>query len=252
MQSTCVNVDGLPMHYRASVVARTGTPIVLVPGLVISIRYMMPLGEILAQRHSVFAVDLPGFGGSAAPPRALTIPELARAVERWMSAVGIERCHLVANSMGCQIAAHIAAHSPERVATVTLIGATIDPKRHRLSIQLIALLRDACREPARLWFIWIADFFRAGMIRAIATARAMFADHIEEQLPRMRAPLLVIRGGSDPTMPARWGEEAARLAPHGRVIEIPGEPHCVHFTAPERVAISIEQSIASASEAGLA
>jgi pimeloyl-ACP methyl ester carboxylesterase len=244
LDSKFVHADGLRWHYYATL-QRNGLPIVLVPGLVISSRYMLPLGARLAQRHPVFAVDLPGFGESECPSsNSIGMAYFASALDRWMEVIGIARCHLVANSMGCQIAAHLACAFPERVGTVTLIGATIDPSNHRFPTQLGALLHDAFHEPASLWRIWIADFFRAGVVRSVATARAMFADYIEQQLPKIDAPVLVIRGGSDPTMPTHWAQAAARMLPRGRLMEVPEEPHCVHYTAPDRVAALIEDFIA--------
>jgi pimeloyl-ACP methyl ester carboxylesterase len=60
----------------------------------------------------------------------------------------------------------------------------------------------------------------------------MFRDRIEEQLPEIRAHTLVIRGERDPTMPARWAQEATTLLPHGRLVTIRGHGHCVHYTNP--------------------
>jgi pimeloyl-ACP methyl ester carboxylesterase len=228
LRSHFLEVDGMRWHYRAGPRRDDPLPIILIPGLVISSRYMVPLAERLSARHSVFALDLPGFGRSAAQSNPMDMKEFATAVERWMQTAGIPRGHLVANSMGCQIVAHLAARWPARVGTVTFIGATIDPARHRFATQFVALLRDACHEPATLWQIWISDFFRAGIFRSVATARAMFADHIEEQLPKIHAPVLVIRGGADPTMPVRWAKEAADRVPRGRLVEIKGDPHFVH------------------------
>jgi pimeloyl-ACP methyl ester carboxylesterase len=243
LTSRYVEVDGARWHYYAAP-RGADVPLVLVPGLVISSRYMLPLGDRLAQRRTVFAVDLPGFGRSEpAANEAIGMAEFAHALARWMQTLGIARCHLIANSMGCQIAAHFAADFPEVVSTATFIGATIDPRNHCFPTQFGALLHDAFHEPASLWRIWIADFFRAGLFRSVGTARAMFDDYIEQQLPKIRAPLLVIRGGLDPTMPVRWGKEAAAQALRGWFVEIEGEPHCVHYTAPTRAAALIEDFV---------
>ncbi|MDQ6808313.1 MAG: alpha/beta fold hydrolase, partial [Verrucomicrobiota bacterium] len=63
---------------------------------------MIPLAERIAENHPVHALDLPGFGRSEGPPKVLTIPELADWVLAWMSAIDIQTCHLVANSLGCE------------------------------------------------------------------------------------------------------------------------------------------------------
>ena len=69
---------------------------------------MIPLAERIAEEHEVHALDLPGFGRSEGPAEVLTIPELATWVMAWMTAMGIRQCHVVANSLGCEICAQLA------------------------------------------------------------------------------------------------------------------------------------------------
>jgi pimeloyl-ACP methyl ester carboxylesterase len=194
----------------------------------------------------VHAIDLPGFGRSTGPRHALSIPELASSIEGWMAAAGVERAHIVGNSMACQVIAQLAVKHPERIATVTMIGATIDPAAHRLSSQLFRLIRDAIHEPARLWVNWTVDFLRAGAPRALATTRHMFRDRITEQLPRITAPTLVIRGGKDPTMPQRWSEQANEMLQKGSCAVIEEEAHCAHYTVPGTIARLVTNHAASA------
>ncbi len=240
-----VTIQGRRFHSRSAEVQASDAPFVLVHGLVISSLYMIPLAECLARRHSVHAVDLPGFGRSAGPARTLSVPELAEALLAWLAESGIGRCHLVANSLGCQIAAHVAVQAPERVASLVLIGPTLDPRAFALALQTWRLLRDALREPPRLWLNWIFDFGRAGIRRAVGTTRAMFRDHIEHQLPWVRASTLVMRGGLDPTVPQRAAEEMTRLLPLGHLMVVPGQTHCVHYTVPETVCDAIERHAAA-------
>jgi pimeloyl-ACP methyl ester carboxylesterase len=233
------------MHSRSAERPGATAPFVLLHGLVISSLYMIPLAEYLAVDREVHALDLPGFGRSEKPCKILSIPELGEAVLQWLRATGIHRCHLVANSMGCQIAAHVAVNAPDLVLTLTFVGATVDPSAHSLPRQVFRLLRDAAREPARLWLNWLFDFARAGIARALGTTRRMFEDRIEKALPKITAPTLVLRGELDPTMPRRWGEEAAARLPRGELKVVLRHPHCVHYTAPGLTADAILQYCAS-------
>jgi pimeloyl-ACP methyl ester carboxylesterase len=88
---------------------------------------------------------------------------------------------------------------------------------------------------------WNFDFIRAGFRRAIGTTREMFRDHIEDQLPRIIASTLVIRGGTDPTVPQSAALTLTRLLPRGELIVVDGEPHCVHYTNPLRVWKAIQE-----------
>jgi len=91
--SVWVEVGGLRMHARAATDAAHGLalPVVLVHGLVVSSRYMIPLAERLAERAHVYAPDLPGFGKSYHPDGPLDMAGLADALAGWMRATGIAR-----------------------------------------------------------------------------------------------------------------------------------------------------------------
>ncbi len=69
-------VRGLPVHDRRSTTA-SGAPVVLVHGLAVSHRFLMPFAGELAARHRVHVIDLPGFGLSGEPGRVLDLPELS-------------------------------------------------------------------------------------------------------------------------------------------------------------------------------
>jgi 2-hydroxy-6-oxonona-2,4-dienedioate hydrolase len=83
----------LQVHARASggPAPEVRTAVVLVHGLVVSSRYMVPIAERLAPYHQVFATDLPGFGRSERPLQALDVAGLADALSVWMGEVGLER-----------------------------------------------------------------------------------------------------------------------------------------------------------------
>jgi pimeloyl-ACP methyl ester carboxylesterase len=62
-ESRWTNVGGIRLHDRASRNAVPAAfPVVLVHGLAVSHRYLMPLAAELAHRYPVRVVDLPGFG----------------------------------------------------------------------------------------------------------------------------------------------------------------------------------------------
>jgi 2-hydroxy-6-oxonona-2,4-dienedioate hydrolase len=238
IESRFIDLDGFRVHFRCGPES-DGTPFVLIPGLVISSVYWIPLAEYLSQHSPVVAIDLLGFGRSVGPRRSLSMSQHAAAISRWMAELGIESCHLVGNSMGCQIAAHLAVREPNRVETLTLIGPTIDPRHRWLPLQVLKLISDAFQEPPRLWASWFLDFLRAGPVRPFGTTRMMFRDRIEKQLPRITSPTLVLRGEHDTTAPDRWAKTAVELLLFGEYIVIPGQAHCAHFTAPDRVAAEI-------------
>lgn len=207
--------------------------VVLVHGMVISSRYMVPTALGLAPLCNVYAVDLPGYGKSYKPGRVLSLPALAVALDAWMDRAAISRAHFVGNSFGCQVIAEFAMRHPERVDRLVLQGPTVDPRARTLSRQLYRLMRNSLREPRGLGHITAHDYRVAGLRRAWATVKLVLADRIEDKLPRIDAPTLVVRGTRDPLVPHDWAERIVRLLPNARLVEIAGAAHTINFSAPD-------------------
>jgi 2-hydroxy-6-oxonona-2,4-dienedioate hydrolase len=228
------DVEGVRMFARVGLSASLGSSsptIVLVHGQVISSLYMVPTARLLAGEFPVYAPDLPGFGWSGKPNRVLDVPELADALALWMNAIGLPRATLAANSLGCQIVVDLAARRPELVQSLVLAAPTIDANARNAAAQIIRWLRDWPYERPSLTPALLRDFVLAGLPRSLHTFRNTLADRIEDKLPRVQAPTLVVRGSRDPIVPQDWAEEVTRLLPQGRLSVIPG-PHCLNYSAP--------------------
>lgn len=233
IESRWLDVFGLGIHAS---VGGEGPPVVLVHGYGVSGRYMLPLAQSLAPSFSVFAPDLPGFGRSQQPRNPLGIADLAAALAGWLDAFGLRCPAFVANSMGCQIVAELAVRLPGRVGPMVLIGPTVDPQRRAARHQLIAGLRDSAREPRSLLALAARDDAVFGVGALLATARSALADRIEERLPLIFQPTVVVRGECDGFVGQTWAETAADLLPESRLVVVPGEPHAVHYTRPDLIA----------------
>ena len=226
-------VDGLGVHVSAG---GRGEPVVLVHGFGVSGTYMLPLAGELEDRFSVFVPDLPGYGRSEHPDAPLGVGALADALAGCLDALGLERPALVANSLGCQVVTELAAQRPDRAGPLVLIGPTIDPDRRRARRQLLAGVSDLAREPLSLVAVAAHDDAVMGLRALLATARSALADRIEDRLPLIRQPVLVVRGERDPFVSAEWAERVARSLPEARLAVVRGAPHAVHYARPDVVA----------------
>lgn len=236
LTATDLDVGGLRMHVRAGGVSCTSDdPIVCIHGAVVSGRYMMPVAERLAAAHRVQVPDLPGYGRSGKPPRPLRVPELADAVAAFLDAARIDRCHLLGNSLGAQIAADVAARHADRVTSAILVGPTVDGTARSRMRQLWRLAIDALRERASLIPLHLSDVVRAGPRLAIASIDIALEDRIEEKLARVAAPVLIVSGTRDPLVPCRWSAHLAALTPNAELAIIEG-PHALNYSRPEPLA----------------
>ena len=220
------------MHARVGGQGARGNAVVLVHGLVISSRYMVPTALELAPRCAVYAVDLPGYGDSVKPRAILGLTELADALAAWMKAVNLASAHLIGNSFGCQILAEFALRHPDRVNRLVLQGPTVDPSARTVRQQLVRLIQNSSREGPGLGWITLVDYVKAGLPRVRATIRMALQDRIEDRLPGIARPTLVVRGARDPIVPQRWAEEVTRLLPKGELRVLPGLGHTINYTAP--------------------
>ncbi len=220
------------MHARVGSDRGSGRPVVLVHGMIISSRYMVPTAVELAPLCPVYAVDLPGYGDSVKPRAILSLTELADALAGWMDAMRFPAAHLVANSFGCQVLAEFALRHVERVDRLVFQGPTVDPNARSVRQQLARLLRNSSSEAPGLGWITIVDYVKAGMRRIRATIRMAIEDRIEDKVSRIVAPTLVVRGGNDPLVPQRWAEELVRRLPRGELRVLPGLGHTINYTAP--------------------
>ncbi len=210
-----------------------GPSVILLHGLGVSGGYLLPTARRLIPWCRVFVPDLPGFGRSARPPQVLAVPELADALTGWMDAVGIREAALVGNSMGCQVAVDCAARYPGRVSRLVLEGPTMDRAARSVPRQLFRLAWAALYEPPSAWLLVLRDYARCGPIRALRTLRLALRDRIEEKLPRVGVPVLIVRGEHDPITPPRWAQELARRCPDEHLAVLPGTAHIPNYSAPD-------------------
>jgi 2-hydroxy-6-oxonona-2,4-dienedioate hydrolase len=233
-------MDGRAMYARVSPEGgRVSPPIVLVHGLGVSGRYLVPTARELAGEFPVYVPDLPGWGKSEKPPHPLTVPQAADALAAWMGELGLNHAVLIGNSLGCQFIIDLAVRHPERVRWAVLVGPTIDPVARTVIGQTLRGTRDLLREPLSYWPLLARDYLAAGPIRTLKTLRHALADPVVEKLPKVAAPTLVVRGERDPIAPQSWVEEIVRLLPRGRLMVIPGAAHVANYTAPEQLAAAV-------------
>lgn len=236
LTSLWTNVGMLSLHARASRVAAdaSATPVVLVHGFGVSSRYFVPTAERLAGEFAVYSPDLPGHGRSSSPNAPLDIPRLADCLIGWMDAMGLERVSLVGNSMGCQIAVDAATRYPDRVERLVLIGPTVDPRARSFFLLAGRLILAGLHERCSLYPILVLDYARMGW-RLVPEFRFMIADPIEQKLPHLIQPVMLIRGENDSVVSQRWFHEAAMLARAVESAEIARGSHAVNYTTPQKL-----------------
>jgi pimeloyl-ACP methyl ester carboxylesterase len=216
------------------------TPVLLLHGLGVSSKYMVPFGRELAGTRSILAPDMPGHGRSYSPPHTLTIEDWVAVLIDMHGQLATGPWLVIANSFGSQVATELARARPDLVAGMVLIGPTTEPLRWLLPRHAMRLAADQLHEPASLIALQAFEYVRTGPVRTIREFLAGAKHDIAGRLAGVRAPVLFVRGEHDYISPAAWNQTLASHSRHGSCLEVPRVGHAAHYSAPTKLARSIE------------
>lgn len=240
---TQVGDRGIVGHVSASGEPRRA--FVLVHGVGSSARAFGRLGERLVRHGEVHAVDLPGFGSSPHPGRDVPVEVhaalLARYVREHVLDAGLPPPVLVAHSMGTQVAGQLLADAPGTAGAAVLVGPTADPPARTIPRQATRLALDALGEPPRAIAVLLVDFlFRCRLSYYLAQLRHVVEHRLEDVLPRVDAPVVIVRGHRDPVAPFPWVALLAASAPRGRAATVRGRHHAMDSDPDGLAAVVLE------------
>lgn len=104
------DVDGVRMHY---VTGGSGSPVVLLHGWPQTWYGWWPIMPALAEKHTVYAIDLPGLGDSAGVPTDYSKATLARYVHTLVAErLGVRDARVIGHDFGAAVAYQYATQFP--------------------------------------------------------------------------------------------------------------------------------------------
>jgi pimeloyl-ACP methyl ester carboxylesterase len=224
-------------------VGGAGPPVVLVHGLGGAAVNFTELAPLLAHRHQVLVVDLPGHGGTAPLASVETLGDVAAHVARVAEHEAMAPAAVVGYSMGGVIGLRLAAERPDAVSALVLIASagivsltkkawlwldvvsTVRPGRIVARVRGAVARRPNLRRP--IFGYWGADDPRGLSPEAVAGFLAAQPEHRDVDsasvalrredprlyLERVRCPTLLIWGARDRLVPLEDGFEYARRIP---------------------------------------
>ena len=212
----------------------SGAPVLLVHGFGADLNTWMFTQPAMSATRRTVALDLPGHGGSAKEVGAGDPEGLTDAVNGAVSALGIERLHLVGHSMGGAIAALVALRQPERVASLTLIASVglgpeinasfidgfVRASRRRDAAEVLGFLVD---DPALVSRSMVEDVLRYKRLDGVTTALTKIAEawfaggrqslDLTGRISALTMPVQLIWGRNDRIIPAAHAEAVATHLP---------------------------------------
>lgn len=214
------------------------SPVILVHGMVVASSYMHDLGRHLAPWFRVFIPDLPGFGRSSnalRPSDEFSVNQLAQGLHDWMNTAGIQKAHFVSNSLGCQVLAQFSRRWPDRVDRLVLQGPSMDRSRQPMYKTFLALAANDRNEPTSLSLISLRDYWRAGLRKVCKLVKEVTAYRIQDVLPDLKHPTLLLSCELDPIAPCSWVDELSRKMPNAVHYVLKQAGHTANYSATEKM-----------------
>jgi len=237
-------LDDVQIHFTDE---GEGEPVVLVHGFAVNgdLNWRRPgIIKALAPHFRVINVDMRGHGRSGKPPVGRYGMALVQDIPRLLDHLGIDRAHLVGYSLGGFVALKCAVTHPERLLSVSPLGAGWEPPdQPSATFESLAALADELEqgrgiEPLaghlgadrprpslvhRLWVRVLTGYFNdkralVGVLRGLPDL-AVTAD----QLRALEIPLCSIVGSKDPLVTSVRAMDG--LVPDHTVTIVDGADH---------------------------
>ena len=247
-----------------------GEPVVLIHGIGHRRQAWDPVIDLLATDYEVIAIDLPGFGESPELPPGLAydMPTTMANFAGIFADLGIDRPHVVGNSLGGAIAVELGARDLARSVTALSPGGFWKPYDRRRALMLLGSLRLSAMMPestlrriariprlrnqtmapivAHPERISAEDFVADALAMAHApaykpTARTA-ASYQCQAVPTV--PTTIAWGTRDRVLPVRQAAIARKRLPSARHMSLPGCGHVPMIDDPELVAQVIRIGLA--------
>src|ERR1700687_5693529 len=160
-QSKFAEVNGVRLHY---LVSGKGDPVVLLHGYAETSHMWLPLIAKLADKHTVIAPDLRGFGQSSAPADGYTKAAMARDIHALGKSLNYDHIRLVGHDIGLMVAYAYAAQYPGEVDRLVLMEAFLPGVGDWNSV---FLLRD----------LWHFHFYGKTPLALVTGRERIYLDH---------------------------------------------------------------------------
>jgi poly(3-hydroxyalkanoate) depolymerase len=235
-------------------------PLLLCNGIGASLEALQPLVDALDPDRGVVRFDVPGVGGSPAPPLPYPIAALSSWVTALMAKLGHQRFDVLGLSWGGGLAQQLAVQSPRRVRRVVLVatgtGALMVPAHPRVLARMMTPRRH--RDPE--YAARIAPEIYGGTMRTNPEVGARLLHAATRAGPKrgyyfqlaamtgwsslpflglIRQPTLVMGGDDDPIIPVANPRLQASLIPDSRLLVYHGG-HLALLTESDELAPVIE------------
>jgi pimeloyl-ACP methyl ester carboxylesterase len=179
--------------------------------------------------------------------RGLGIETLVADLGAFVDALGLDRFHAGGFSMGAMTALRFAVRTPQRLLSLVLVGADVEPEPGT-SVARVMLDPDRIARDDPEWAAQLER--RHGPVQGPGAWRRLLPIVVgamarrplltPADLRRVQVPVLVVCGDRDPFVPVDHAARLKRQLPDARLLVAPDAAHLVMLTRPEVVAAGLQ------------
>lgn len=199
--------------------------------------------------YRVIAPDLPGFGGTEAPPVAWSVSDYAVFVRELLDKLNIEKINVViGHSFGGRIAIQLLGNGLIAADKVVLLASHGLPESKNTRSNTLNLLARVAKVLPASWRERAGSRFRSDDYRATnGVMRQVFQKVITQDgsksASQITIPTLLIYGQQDTTTPPAMGLQFKQLIKGSQIEVIAQAGHYVYLDQPEQVNRLIKEFI---------
>jgi 3-oxoadipate enol-lactonase len=247
-----IELDGarLKYHHRRPLAPQPLSPVILLHPWFGCWQFWQRTVEGLPE-FETYSLDLYSLGGGAGWQSFASPQGLARAVGMMMDALGIERCGIIANSMGGIAAQALAAAEADRIDKLILVGTgarvvgvkpdfrqTLEEwvagkEGRELTEQLVGSLFAKRPQDPQEFETFVAMVINANRAFMASVLTNAFELDLRPALPQITARTLIIRGELDAARTRTHVEELLAGIQNSRAVEIPDAGHSPQVDSPQ-------------------
>jgi len=200
------------------------------------------VSNFLKNKYKVYAIDLPGFGGSSIPTEALSVIDYANIIHKFLDISNIVNPILIGHSFGGRIIITLIGYLKYNAQKIVLVNsAGIKPKRsiwYYIKTYTYKFLKQFKKiMPNNLGVIYItklrsifgsADYNKVNDVMKKTLIMAVNTD-LNEYMKKINIPTLLIWGDNDDVTPISNAITMQKLIPDSGLVILKGAGHYTHL-----------------------
>lgn len=258
-----VVIHGIKIRYRQQ---GTGKKVViLLHGLGGFLENWHASIPVLAEQHTVYAIDLPGFGESDKPNCRYTIDFFLKVITGFIQHFHYKKVTLIGNSLGGGLALMMAIRHPNMIAKMVLASPVGFSKQLPRSFRLMSLsyinavflkptfeksrkgIKDATVQHQFITDEYVQLFFnylklpatKRALLNVLSSMATVFGikshliNEVSQNLPLVKHKTLIIWGKQDPLLPLDYARAQIAKLPNAELVALNNCGHVPQLEMPD-------------------